>query len=189
MSLLSNIPQGLLAFLGIKNGGQYPQQLLTNLAPVLDLYQHYQYVNSEAYQWNTNLGTQSGYLQIPGPWVPRDISNGVGTFVPNNEWWLMLESSVMWGLDAADPTERMDGGMAYSHTPGGANAVSLILPQSDLIGYNVTNAGVVTQRGGRTQQRPVWLPPGAQLFLFLAAIQSATTVAIQVSVRFTRFVI
>lgn len=39
-------PTGLLDFLQIKNGGQYPQHLGTTLAPAWDLRQHYEYVNA-----------------------------------------------------------------------------------------------------------------------------------------------
>src|SRR5688500_20346246 len=42
-------PFGLLSFLGIKNGGEYPQQLISTLQPTLDLWEHYVAANREEY--------------------------------------------------------------------------------------------------------------------------------------------
>lgn len=49
MSAISRIPLGLLGFLGIKNGGEYPQRLINLLAPVWDLSSLY--LNTSEIHW------------------------------------------------------------------------------------------------------------------------------------------
>ena len=58
-AVLSKIPAGLLGFLGIKNGGEYPQQLLRELVPTWD-------VASLYYGFSFNYGQVISNFNAPG---------------------------------------------------------------------------------------------------------------------------
>lgn len=79
MSEISRIPAGILGFLGIKNGGRYPQRLLDQLAPTWDLAQLY--LNSYA-EYLTVAST------IVGPGYTIFFS------APQNETWYVTDYSL-----------------------------------------------------------------------------------------------
>lgn len=79
MSEISKIPQGILGFLGIKNGGQYPQKLTADLVPTWDMSQLY-------------LNNYADYLSVDS------TINATGYTIffsaPQNETWFVTDYSL-----------------------------------------------------------------------------------------------
>lgn len=75
-------PVGLLDFLSIQAGGRYPQHLLEDLQPTMDLMRWFHDAQAEVVNNNT-----AGLLSGPG-------SAGVGFTVPAGEAWLVSNFNV-----------------------------------------------------------------------------------------------
>lgn len=78
MSSISRIPAGILGFLGIKNGGQYPQRLTADLVPTWDLSALYLAYGAQVAGLTSNFNS-IGYTQCISPppgevWVLHDFS-------------------------------------------------------------------------------------------------------------------
>lgn len=65
-AFINRIPSGLLGFLGIKNGGENPQQLSNILVPMLDLIPLYDLQGVEYSQAVSTLGAGVTTFGIPG---------------------------------------------------------------------------------------------------------------------------
>jgi len=75
---LSAIPKGLLAFLGIRNGGQYPQTLNPVLQPTWDLQEHYENAYSDVFL--------QGPVNLAAGGTTADVNFGTTIgFVPFNQ--------------------------------------------------------------------------------------------------------
>jgi len=66
-------PLGLLSFLQIKNGGQNPQRLVSDLLPTWDLQKHYQVTNADNFQpaavvYDPTLGSNNILLSAVEYW-------------------------------------------------------------------------------------------------------------------------
>lgn len=65
---INRLPVGLLGFLGIKNGGAYPQALGADLAGTFELQNWYMQTNSQSIQLNGNvsaLGFNANWWTVP----------------------------------------------------------------------------------------------------------------------------
>lgn len=83
MSEISRIPQGILGFLGIKNGGRNPRYLVDQLAPTWDMTSLY-LENAAQYQSTVSTLNATGYLALfsapPGElWLVTDYSVDLAT--------------------------------------------------------------------------------------------------------------
>lgn len=68
MTTISRIPTGLLGFLGIKNGGEYPQRLINLLSPTWDLASLYLNTNEIRYaSVQAVIGTGYNVVLQPQP--------------------------------------------------------------------------------------------------------------------------
>jgi len=79
VSEISRIPAGILGFLGIKNGGRYPQRLQDQLVPTWDMAQLY-------------LNNYAEYLTV----ASTIVGTGYTIFfsAPQNETWLVTDYSL-----------------------------------------------------------------------------------------------
>lgn len=137
---LTAIPKGLLGFLGIKNGGQYPQNLVNVLSPTWDLRDHY--VESYAAEFlqgpiNLAAGTTSG-----------DLSFGTTIgFVPQTELAYVTDYSArcdLAGLGAVTGTPAVfKNGLAFGVGP------TITFAAGSLASWRA--------------DRPFWMTPGAAL--------------------------
>jgi len=186
VALLSIIPPGLLSFFGIKNGGQFPQALSTNLAPVIDMYEHYAAGAAIATAITFTVPpTNAGNGNIVGPWGPIEIANGISTQVPNNEFWFVLDSSIRVVFTGGDATEEGDFILGWS--PTGITTNFFGFPYGERAGFQVQGAGANNRAGFRAQVRPVWVPPGSVIQYFQMGSISAATLNITAALRFARF--
>jgi hypothetical protein len=86
---INTLPSGLLHLLGIKSGGQYPRDLASTLAPVLDLTDWYGVAHDETVTSN-NVLTATG---------SNTLTNGS---VPNNELWFVRQVTFRVVVGAAE---------------------------------------------------------------------------------------
>jgi|SRR5687767_3091241 len=151
-------PFGLLSFLGIKNGGEYPQQLISTLQPTLDLWEHYVAANREEYTLacanQTGAIGSATNIQITtiSPTPPGEIILVAGQLlVPQTELWYVISCSVAWTMPA-EAAAYIDADWIFGRVrfPLG------------LSGWTTGIAGN-TRGGRRSIDRPVWLTPGTAL--------------------------
>lgn len=142
MPAINRLPLGLLGFLGIKNGGRYPQDLADVLAPTWDLSQLY---------LNTNSETRSDVVAL------NALGSQAFVTVPTGEAWIVLLASAATGTlgagvtfeiglqttDAAGLVTIAVSPMSGARTVGQRVAVSL--PQPILLGPGSTFGVNVTQ--------------------------------------------
>lgn len=137
---------GLLTLLGIKNGGQNPNTLGDQLAPVFDMEGYYLRGKQEVQLHNLNpiiSGTYNGQM-------------AVAFTVPNGEWWYVSEMSYFYALVAADTLTAAGAGVSY-------NGITMALHDTeDMIGGAVKYIG-------RRVVGPFWVPPGGQI-IYIGAV-------------------
>lgn len=84
--------RGFLDFFGIKNGGNNPDQVLSAIAPVMDMFQWYAYANATYHSLTRTLvaseSAQSFSLVNVVPSLPS--ASAVQLQVPQTETWLIL---------------------------------------------------------------------------------------------------
>lgn len=140
---VNRLPLGLLSFLGIQNGGKYPDQLLPALAPVLDLGGHYVNTNRE-------------YV-TSGP-VAIAALNATQIFtVPNGQWWYVPVASIVTGTLGAGVTF----GASIQMTDA-AQQVNLILSQP--VAPKTVGAQFYAQA------RDFWIGPGERLGIYTSEL-------------------
>jgi len=89
MSNINKLPLGLLGFLGIKNGGRYPQELASVLAPTWDLSSLY---------LNANAENRVDVVAIAA------LGSQAFFTVPTGEAWMVLLASAATGTLGAGVT-------------------------------------------------------------------------------------
>lgn len=158
-SAINRLPLGLLGFLGIKNGGQYPRDLSPLLSPVWNLSDLYLNANAENSAPVVSVASL-GYT-------------GFAT-VPTGESWCILLASAATGTLGAGVTIEMTLGMTDA-------AVLTTIALAPMPGSRTV--------GGRfavNLASPIWLAPGSSFGVVctqLAAGPVSTTLAF----RFARF--
>jgi hypothetical protein len=93
--VINRQPVGLLDFFGLKNGGQYPQQLGTTLAPTIDLLR--------LYESDVEEFISDGIARAAGGAIGDFDFGAVTNFpgiVPQNELWHILEYSIQLAVPA-----------------------------------------------------------------------------------------
>lgn len=158
---INRLPLGLLGFLGIKNGGQYPTDLNQVLQPVWDLQLLYASANSDILSQTTAV-------------------NALGTLsftnltVPNGEAWLVMQ------LDAKSTT--LTAGQTLQHA-------IVITDPAVTTSLVVSDSSPVATNGMRTAvgiQRDLWLGPGFQIGTLTEQI-AAGPINVTMGVRLARF--
>lgn len=187
---LNRIPVGLLDLFGIKSMGQYPQSLLNQLQPVIDLLPWY----TQAQATNVQLSR--------APLVGNAISGGRYTWtastiavlpattgeirVPDNEIWYVSQYSVQWSFDTAGQVASLRPG--YYFTGLGYTTVWQ-LPSTDnaLIAFTGVGTGGT---GMSATTIPFFLPPGSSPALAVGVQQlPGGQVDVSGSMRLMRFLI
>lgn len=142
MSKISRIPAGLLGFLGIKNGGEYPQEIAKILAPTWELRELY-------LEYGAQLGGATGSVNAAGYLAVATC--------PPGEVWCLHDIGCSFDVGAA---EAWNGSLCRSSTSGGTTvpiSASSSVPASTRV---VTIAPHV----------PVYLTPGENLGLLTLAV-------------------
>lgn len=160
-SFIQSIPRGLLSFLGITLGGDYPRQLITQLQPTLDLLDFYASSQAQHYTaTGTAVGTtaQGTRLSFTGTTV-ENLGDGTNVTVPQTESWLLLDATVDMnnGVNAAD---IFDVVFAVNYN---TLANRFVVPPQTLSGNPY--AAVATNQAYRSLDKPVFLSPGNELVL------------------------
>ena len=155
-------PLGLLGFLGIKNGGRYPQHLSELLLPTWD--QAFLYLNAAAEYSAINAN-------------PPAVGNTPLFGVPLGECWYVHNFS----LQVATPAGGAYSGHLTRNNAAVAPAVVLVsLCQDQVIGASAHATFVPTQ----AQAAPMFLTPGEQLGVSSTVVTGAVTA--YAAIRFTR---
>lgn len=193
-SPLQLIPRGLLDFFGIKNAGQYPQQLTSQLLSTFDLSDFYNHAKEELY------GLQGATISIPEPaglfhsWtaslsVPAFPYSALTTSIvcPQDETWLLLEYEAMFSMGGINHRGRI--APAYQISLGGANRE--FVPACATLGQT-SQAGVSSpsQAPRSATLQPLWVPPGAILgYVWAEAFDNSPggTITPTGRMRFVRF--
>lgn len=179
-------PAGLLDFLGIKNGGRYPQHLSTDLVPTLELLRWYVAANSieigsvsPAFQLVANEGTTTHLIAAT---QPVNFSVGGTLMVPQTEYWYIDRWSVNWFINAqAGASIRV----VPVTTPAGG-APSIRVPCT--FGGFETSDPAINRAGHASMIDPIILRPGTVLSLLNeGAIMGAAGVNVNMQMRFCRF--
>lgn len=175
-------PTGLLGFLGIKNGGRYPEQLISALSPTWDTMRHYCAVNGEELRFSTagTAGaTAAGTTLAITAITPAFTITGGFINVPTNEWWYVEYAEITWALPAeaaatGDFSFQADLASALSTVPG------------LLAGWQ---AGIATQvrAGRRTATDGFWIGPGARVGIVSNGNNSVANTGVSGAMRIARF--
>lgn len=142
MSAISRIPAGLLGFLGIKNGGQYPQRLTQDLVGVWNLREQY-------LEYGAQLGGAVGGVSVAG--------YGVTVAPPAGEVWCLHDIGCSFTVGAG---ETWTGALCRSQTSGGTT-----VPISPGLTVPASSSGVLV-----ANHVPVYLCPGDNLGLITLAV-------------------
>jgi hypothetical protein len=123
----SKLPLGLLGFLGIKNGGQYPRQLLTEYRPTLDL---------------MGLLIGANFQEANPALTTAPATGNAGSFstpfvCPQTEIWLVTLACVRMTTAAG---ETGSGYMAMRRFP--VTSPNVVHALSDQLGVTASNTAI-----------------------------------------------
>jgi len=118
---LNKIPNGLLGFLGIKNGGHNPEELAPQLSAGFELFHWYTQTNREFFRTAINL-----------------TALGQTTFftVPAGEWWYVLHASLVTSVLGAGQT--LQAAIGFTDAPGLRTIIVQNPPPSRTVGQVFT---------------------------------------------------
>lgn len=159
-SLLQRVPRGLLSFLDIKAGGEYPTRFITELQPTIDLTSWYGSEGQHYTAVGAAVGTTGQGTKLPFTSSTVDnLSDGSNIAVPNTEIWYLQQATVEMGqgLGAAD---IFDAVLSIQF-----NTVNnrFFIPAQTLSGNPY--AGVAANISYRSLDQPVLLGPGNEIAL------------------------
>lgn len=186
---IGSIPQGLLDLFAIKNGGQNPDSLTSQLQAQIDLFGFYRLFKEQYFRLGMANQTSQG-VNTAMNWsnaTPVDpnnpISDGTLVRVPQNQVWIVTEYDVITNFNAIAgegagpiPGYAMDlGGVAEFYTP-----------PSTGWGQNVSDAGIaVSSRWSLNDW--LWLPSGARLVAVNARpLTTASNLSVHGRIRLLR---
>lgn len=159
MTTINQQPQGLLGFLGIKNGGRNPGELLGTLSPGWDL---------EALYLNAAAEISAGAYSIAG------IGYQPAFVVPNDQIWRIQGFGVY-------SNAALGAGVSVRATPAVRDPGGIIvLPLQTVSVTQTTNDLFVTGT-----EREFYLQPGYSIGL-VTSLVAAGPVACTANLRFTR---
>lgn len=143
---IQTLPSGLLGLLGIKNGGQYPQNIDPTLQPTIDLLDWYLQTNSE--------------VVFSGPVSLTTVGNTLITpfTVPAHEYWAINDWGSELTLGAGEAIS-----VAIGYTVGGA--MQLLSSRE-----TITAAAAAMMNLKMDKQRPLILPPGTSMGYVVSSI-------------------
>lgn len=177
---LNRQPEGLLSWLGIKNGGRNPQTLIPTLQPVLELWPHLTVSGREYYslaQISITGALSITDLTVTGiaPAAPLpDILVGGFIVVPQDEVWYCESFEVSWTL----PAEAA----AYCDCQWIFGALRVA---QTLQGWT-TGTATGARGGRRTTERPFWLGPGSNCIAQALGSNSAGNISTASRIAITR---
>jgi len=162
MPSINKLPFGLLGFLGLKNGGENPQQMQNFLQPTMDLTDLYYGTNKQLTRLSGNVAAVG--FQLLGA-------------VPNDEVWAitgcMVNSNAVLGAGVS-----LRGFMAYAAIDGAAyNVVPIGTYQAATVGEVWTSSA--------PQAEHYVLAPGTQLGVYCTFI-AAGPVAVAWTAHYAR---
>jgi hypothetical protein len=159
MPAINKLPLGLLGFLGIKNGGRYPQDIADVLAPTWDMRELYTYGNSEIDNVLVALNA---------------LGSQTYTTVPNGEAWLVLQQ--------AAASDTLTAGQTIEFVTNWTDAASLVnIETSDATGSRTVGARAVA-----VCSRPYLAGPGQKIGVTVLQL-AAGPVNVRLRTRFARF--
>jgi hypothetical protein len=167
-------PSGLLGLFGIKNGGRYPQHLLAELAPQVELLRWYVTANARRYYGQVTPAVTSAWaLQTIGSLEPEPIlGSSTVLAVPTGEVWVLSD----WSATVIHAASGDRGEVAFAVQRGSPNYSSRLLPSTitgTLRDQFDTVAGSITHSGVRPLE---FLYPGERLVFVLQRFLSGTLV-------------
>lgn len=138
---INRLPWGLLGFLGIKNGGEYPQTLAQQLVPVWDLKELYLEGASVLAGTASTVGA-TGYVAHLSP--------------PPGEVWQVYDFQIVAACGAG---EAFTGALCRSRTSGGTT-----------VNVSDTFSVAASTTGCKVTQRPFILTAGENMGLITYAV-------------------
>lgn len=146
---LNRIPNGLLGFLGIKNGGSNPAQLSQVLGAGFELFDWYVQTNREYFRTGINLAAL-----------------GQTTFftVPNGEWWFVCHASLVTSALGAGQT--LQAGISFTDASGVRTIMVGNPPPSRTVGQVFA-----------CDSRDFWMGPGDTIGPYVTEIAAGPIVA------------
>lgn len=182
-------PLGLLDHFAIKNGGEYPQDLVPTLQPTLDLGQWY--AESNAVETNLTratiiVNTASSLIPFTASTplsLPLDATGSIA--VPDTEVWFVTDFSCRWQWDAV-AGGTIHGGVSMAVIVQATTNIVRALPTLQNGALN-SSASVVT--GGTCAiVRPTYMLPRDRLGVYTGGIIAGGAVlSIVAELRFRRF--
>lgn len=166
-SSISKLPLGLLGFLGIKNGGQYPRNLGATYDPSFDMLPLLVGANFEELNFAQNAVAAAG---------------NAGSFstpvqVPQTEVWYVSLASIRSFTGAG---EAWSGYLGLRRFP--VSSPNIVHPLSNLVTNAVASVSGVP---GATLYSPLILGPGDEVCGFTCTVTGAPTW--RCAIRFARF--
>lgn len=161
MSAINRLPAGWLGFLGIKNGGRYPDQTGTVLAPTWDLRELYYASNSEY------LSNSQAFAAVGGATLFT---------VPNGEVWRV-------GLGSAS-TGTLGAGQTVEFVITNTDAAGLVT----LLASYQSGARTAGQRAHVPIAYPFYVGPGSLLGISVSQLV-AGPVTVSMSLQVARHAI
>lgn len=161
MTTLNRNPVGLLGFLGIKNGGRYPQQLSEVLAGTVDLAGLYMAQDIRSASVNSSVAAPGFSFAFE---------------VPPGEVWYAHQYGFRTVELAAGEVLQYALGVSDNQGAG------IPVPISDAQYLSVGQAGVVGTKTG------LWLPAGSLLGVYCVRFTAGGPIAVNYAVRYTPFI-
>lgn len=159
MPTINKLPSGWLGFLGIKNGGRYPEEAASVLSPTWDMRDLYTYGNSEID--NVSLALAA-------------IGAQVYTTIPSGEAWLILQQAAV--------SDTLTVGQTIEFVTNWTDAASLVnIETSDALGSRTVGA-----RAMAVCRQPYIAGPGQKLGVSVQQL-AAGPVNVRLRTRFARF--
>ena len=156
---INKLPLGWLGFLGIKNGGEYPQDASTVLSPTWDMTNLYSYGNAEIANDNQNTSV---------------LGNVSLTTVPNGETWLVLDQSATTG--------DLTAGQTIEFCTNWTDPAQLVNIETGYMNGSRTTPG----RCIALVNRPYFATPGSRMGVTVTQI-AAGPINVRLKTRFARF--
>jgi hypothetical protein len=161
------LPSGLLGFLQLKNGGQFPQRLGDTLQPTIELA-----------EWYVQLNSETLFSAVIN--APVNASSSGNTFpelvVPNGQVWFVHEYIVGFGPSATGTATKCAGVM---------NRISVNGPTTAAYVTDPLDIATVGQRVFARMGQRVILPPGSSMGFVIGPVITAL-IPVQGTATFSR---
>ncbi len=159
MSTINKLPLGWLGFLGIKNGGRYPEEASNILSPTWDMRDLYCFGNSEIDNVTAALAA---------------LGAQVYSTVPSGQAWLVLQQ--------AAASDTLGAGQTIEIATNWTDAASIVnIETSPMVGSRTVGARAVA-----VCQDPYLAGPGEKIGVTVLQL-AAGPVNVRLRTRFARF--